>query len=173
LASAQQALDLNPRLARAWVLRAQAMQRSGQPRQALADYHRALSCDSDNREALLQVAQLHQQLNQPQRALVALQSLADTYPLGEEPQHVSFLTGLAYSAAGRHDDAAESFRRAARHNPTSEILFHLAEAELRAGRTQSARELAQQALAINPGHIASQQLLVRLAAAPEDGPQRR
>ncbi len=47
---AQQALDVNPRLAQAWLLRAQAMQRGHQPRQALADYHRALSCDRGNRK---------------------------------------------------------------------------------------------------------------------------
>jgi tetratricopeptide (TPR) repeat protein len=82
LACAQAALDLNPRLASAWVLRAETMRRADQPRQALADYHRALSCDRGNREALLQMAELHRQLNQPQRALVALQCLADTYPLG-------------------------------------------------------------------------------------------
>ncbi len=115
------------------------------------------------------MAELHRQLNQSQRALVALQSLADTYPLGEEPQHVSYLTGLAYAASGRHDDAVSSYRRAARHDPTPEILFRLAEAELEVGRPLLAHEAATQALALDPRHEPSLVLLERLAAAPIGG----
>jgi tetratricopeptide (TPR) repeat protein len=166
---AQAALDVGPKLARAWVLRAQAMQRGGQPRQALADYHRAIRCDPGNREALLQTAELHRQLDQPQRALAALQCLADTYPLGEEPQHVSYLSGLAYSSLDRHEDAVESYHRAARHSPTPEILFRLAEAELQLGRPLQARDAAQHALALDPRHEPSQTLLNRLAAVPAEG----
>jgi tetratricopeptide (TPR) repeat protein len=165
---AQQALDVDPKLARAWLLRAQTLARRGEPRQALADYHRALRCDPDNREALLKTAELHRQLNQPERALTVLQSLADTYRLGEEPQQVSFLSGLAYSALARHDDAIESFQRALRHAPTPEILCHLADAELQAGRPTQAREAATAALALDPGHQPSQALLNRLATAPSD-----
>jgi tetratricopeptide (TPR) repeat protein len=166
---AQHALDEDPRLARAWLLRAQAIERSGDARQALADYHRAIRCDPGNREALLQTAELHRQLDQPQRALAALQSLADTYPLGEEPQHVSYLSGLAYSSLQRHQDAVESYHRAARHNPTPEILFRLADAQWQLGRHAAAQEAASHALALDPGHEPSRSLLDRLAAAVAEG----
>jgi tetratricopeptide (TPR) repeat protein len=135
----------------------------------LADYHRALSCDRGNREALLQMGELYRQLDQPRRALVTLQSLVDTYPLGEEPQQVSYLMGLAYAALDRHDDAAQSYRRAARADPTVEILFRLAEAEWQAGRVTLACEAATQALALDPQHQPSHALLDRLAGLPADG----
>ena len=161
---AYQALDLDPSAPRAWLLRGQAMQRAGQPRQALADYHRALSDEPDNREALLQVAELYRQIGQPQRALATLQTLSDTYPWGEEPQHLFVLSGLAYGALGRHDDAVESFRTAARHEPTPEVLFHLAQAELAAGHPTQARDAATRALALQPQHPPSLALLEHLAS---------
>ena len=107
-----------------------------------------------------------------QRALVALQSLADTYPLGEEPQHVSYLMGLSYSALSRHDDAVESYSRAAKHNPNAEILFRLADAQFQSGRMAQARHTAGQALALNPQHQPCQMLLDRLASTGDDRLQR-
>lgn len=164
LAQAGQSLDLDPTQARAWLLRGQALQRAGHAQQALADYHRALSCDPDHRETLLHVAELYRQMGQPQRALATLQKLSDTYPWGEEPQQLFYLTGLAYSALGRHDDAVDSLRQAAEQQPTPEVLFHLAQAELAAGRTDRARQAAEQALVLEPRHAPSQALMQRIAA---------
>ena len=62
------------------------------------------------------------------------------------------LTGLAYASLGRHDDAAESYGRAARREPNPEVLFRLADAEFQAGRPDRAREAAAQALALDPRH---------------------
>lgn len=167
VACAHQALDLDPKFAPAWVLRAQAIHRGGQPRQALADYHRAISCQPGNRDALLQIAEVHRQLGQPDRALLALQCLADTYPLGEEPQQVSFLTGLAYAALGRQDDAIESYSRAARNNPTPEILAQLADCQLQAGQFDQSRQTVEHALALDPRHEPSRVIQEKLAAAAQ------
>jgi tetratricopeptide (TPR) repeat protein len=166
---AGQALDLDPQRAEAWILRGQAMRRAGDLRQALADFHRGLSCSPGDRDALLETAELYRQMNQPQRALASLHTLADTYPIGEEPQEVAFLSGLALTALGRHDEAIEQFQSAASEQPTPENFFRLAEAHLNAGRLEPARQAAQQALAIEPRHLASQQLLERMA----QGDQRR
>jgi tetratricopeptide (TPR) repeat protein len=172
LAMAQQSIDLDPRSPRGWVLRGRVMQQAGDARQALADFHRGLGCEPGNRDALLEIAELHRRAGQPQRALITLQALSDTYHLGEEPQQLFYLTGLAYGALGRHDEAAESFQAAARQQPTSEILFRLAEAELGAGRLLLARQAASQALALEPQHAPSQQLLERLALAEQNRLQR-
>jgi len=97
--SAQQALDLNPKLPAAWAIRGRVMLVGGQPQEALADFHRALGYAPGDRQILLEVAELYRQLSWPQRALATLHSLADTYSPGEEPQQVLYLMGLAYTAS--------------------------------------------------------------------------
>jgi tetratricopeptide (TPR) repeat protein len=173
--SAQQALDLDPKLAAAWAIRGRVMLAGGQPQEALADFLRALGYAPEDRQILLEVAELYRQLNWPQRALATLQSLADTYSPGEEPQQVLYLTGLAYTALGRYDDAVESLAAAtAVGAPTPEILSGLAEAELLAGHPAEAEAAAEHALLIQPRHPASLELLDRLRVARQpDAPPHR
>jgi tetratricopeptide (TPR) repeat protein len=169
--SVQQALDLDPKLASAWAVHGRAMMATGQPRQALADYLRALGYAPGDAKILIEVAELYRQLDQPERALQTLQVLADSYAPGEEPQQVLYLTGLAYSALGRPGDAVESFSAALiRDKPTPEILYRLGEAELLAGHQDEALNAVQQALAINPQHQPSRDLLnrIELARRPQD-----
>lgn len=167
--TAQAAVDLDPKLAEAWAIRGQVMRATGRPRQALGDYHRALGLAPDDRSVQLEIAELYRQLNEPQRALAALQSLADSYSPGEEPEEVLYLQGLAYAAMERWGDAATSFSAAARREPpTPEVLFHLARARLLAGDPAAAATAARQALALDPAHQASRELLdqVELVLAP-------
>lgn len=162
-AAVGEALDLNPQSAAAWALRGRVMLRAGQPRQALADLQRALAYAPDNRQILLDLAEVYRRLDEPQRALANLQSLADSYPPGEEPQQVLYLQGLAMSALGRHDDAVDCLARACgRDRPSPDLLARLAEAELAAGHAAEARSRAQQALLLDPRHAASLALLERL-----------
>jgi tetratricopeptide (TPR) repeat protein len=160
------ALDVNPTSASAWALRGRLMQQTGQPRQALADFYRALSYAPDNRDLLLNIAETYRVLGEPQRALVNLQTLADSYPPGEEPQQVLYLEGLALSALNRPADAIERLMVAReRAQATPEILVALAEAELKLGQENEARQNVQQALAIAPSHAPSRALLERLQVA--------
>jgi tetratricopeptide (TPR) repeat protein len=164
--SVQQALNLDPKLASAWAVRGRAMLASGQTRQALADYLRALGYAPGDSKILMEVAELYRQLDQPERALQTLQVLADSYAPGEEPQQVLYLTGLAYTALGRPGDAVESLSAALiRDKPTPEILYRLGEAELLAGHQDEAAKLVQQALAIDPQHQPSRELLNRIELA--------
>jgi len=173
--SAQHAIDLEPNLAGAWAVRGRVSRASGRPSEALADYHRALGLTPDDRTIQLEIAELYRELNQPRRALAALHSLADSYSVGKEPQQVLYLQGLAYEALERWDDAAESFSAAAvRERPTPEILFRLGQAELFAGRPAQAQAAVREALALDPGHEPSRELLdhVEFVLRP-DGPVRR
>lgn len=173
--NAQHAIDLNPKLATAWATRGRVARACGQSRQALADYHRALGLAPNDRTVQLEIAELYHQLGQPQQALAALHSLADSYSPGEEPQEVLYYQGLAYGALGRYEDAAESFSRASNcGRPSPEILYRLAEAELLGGRLPEAAAAARQALALDPGHQPSRQLLdhVRLTRQPDDTSRR-
>ena len=141
------ALRLDPKFAPAWTLRGRVASAAGQSRQALSDYQRAQSYAPDDHELALLIAEAYRQLNEPERALLALQSLADSYSPGEEPQQVLYLQGLALSALGRYDDAMRLLAAAAhRDHPTAEILCRLAEAELLAGRIAEAQTTVQQAI---------------------------
>jgi len=164
--SIERAIDLNPKSAESWAVRGRILQASGQFREALADFHRALGLAPDDRQVLLDVAELHRRLEQPHRALQALQSLAETYNPGEEPQQVLYLTGLAQLALARYDDAAESLALAAERGPTQpELLYRWAEAQWLCGRADQAAALAAQALQAAPDHQPSRELLQRIELA--------
>ena len=105
---------------------------------------------------------------------MTLQNLSDTYGPGEEPQQVLYLLGLAYEAAQRYDDAAESFTTAIQHGQaTPDLLYHLAEVQLAIGRPAAAANAAREAIAMDPQHQASRNLLGRLETAQQPtGPLR-
>ena len=168
--SAQNALDLDPKLPEAWAVRGRVRRREGQLRMALADYHRALGLAPDESEILMEVAELYTEMGRPQQSLAALHKVSNAWPPGAEPQRLLYLEGLSYSALGRYDEAVDSLSAAvARDNPTPDILFRLGEAELLAGRLTRAAAAAQQALFIEPGHQPSLGLLdrVRIARGPD------
>lgn len=161
---AQQAIAADTSQAQAWAVRARALRQSGDLRRALADCHRALALEPDNQEWLLEAAEVYRALGQPQRALAQLQTLLESYPVGEEPQQPLYLAGLACAALGRHEDAAQHFLAASqRGSPTPEILFRLAEAQLRTGQLEQAEASAQSALALDRNHAGCQNLLARVA----------
>ena len=112
------------------------------------------------------MAELYRALNQPQRALQTLQSLAETYSPGEEPADCLYLTGLAYVAARRTDDGIESFSAAlSRGTPTAELYCQLGQAQLLAGHPTEAAGAARQALTLDATHRASRDLLDRIELA--------
>jgi hypothetical protein len=105
--------------------------------------------------------------------LQSLQTLADSYTPGEEPQNVLYLTGAACLALSRYDEAVESMRAAvARGKPNSDLLCRLAEAEFLAGRSREAAATASEALALQPQHQPSLELLQRIDAAQQSQRER-
>jgi tetratricopeptide (TPR) repeat protein len=170
LDSAQRAVALDPNSSACWTSRARAAWQLGEARAALADCHRALAIEPESRELLWLSAELYRELGQPQRALANLQSLMETYPVGEEPPQALFLAGLAYAALGRYDNAIQSYQAArGRGRPDAELLFRLAEAQWHAGRTAQAAAAAREALALSPQHLPSRELLNHIAAVDAGG----
>ncbi len=160
---AEDAIDLDPKLVPAWVVRGRIARAVGDYRAALADFHRALGGAPDDQGILLEVAEVYRELNRPQRALATLHRLSDTYAPGEEPQQVLYLEGLACLALGRNTDAAEKLALAAsRDRPSAEILYRLSQAELAAGRPELAAAAARHALDLDPQHAASREILARI-----------
>jgi tetratricopeptide (TPR) repeat protein len=138
--------------------------------QALADLHRAAGYDPGDRQVISETAAVYRSLGQPQRALESMQSLVETYSPGEEPQQVLYWTGLDYLALRRYDDAAASLTTAlSRDRPTAELLFSLGQAQYGCGRTEYASAALQQALAIDPQHARSRQLLAEIQVAQQGG----
>jgi tetratricopeptide (TPR) repeat protein len=167
---ADEALRLDPKFAAAWALRGRVAAATGQPRQALANFQRALGYAPEDHELTILVAETYRQLNEPERALAALQSLADNYTPGDEPQQVLYLEGLAMMALRRYDDATRSLSQAAnRDRPTPEILYRLAEAEMLNGRVGEAQNTLQEVLALAPDHAPSRALQARMAMATPAG----
>jgi tetratricopeptide (TPR) repeat protein len=168
---AERALELAPRLPAAWTMRGRVLQANGQAREALAAYHRALGYGPADRSIPLEIAELYGQIGEPQRALVTLQTLAEAYSPGEEPQRVLFLEGLAHQALERYEEAIESFSAAnARIPPSPEALYHLAECQLALGRPRGAAAAAREALALAPHDQASRELLSRIELAQQPYP---
>lgn len=169
-AMAEEALSLDPKFATAWALRGRVAAALGKPRAALGDYQRALGYAPDDHEMAILVAEAYRQLNLPQRALVALQSIGDKYAPGDQPQRVLYLEGLALVALGRYDEATSNLTQAARKDrPSAKILCALAEAQLLAGNVATAQSSVQEALALEPGHAASRALSARIAATRSRG----
>ncbi len=180
-----QALKNNFKLAAAWRVRGRVFRAVGdqllaagnrdQARaayvQALNDLHRAAGYDASDRQVIGETAAVYRSLAQPQRALESMQSLAETYSPGDEPQQVLYLTGLDYMALHRYDDAAASLSAAlARGRPTPELLYSLAQAQYRGGHAQEAADSLQRALVIDPQHLLSRQLLGQIEVARQGGP---
>lgn len=162
----QRAIEADSKDPSAWTLRGRLRRKSGELREALADYHRALGYRPDDRETLIEVAEVYRELNQPLRALATLQTLSDSYPPGEEPPEVLYLTGLAYSALSRHAEAIDCLTQVLeRSSATTEVLYRLAEAQLRSGRETEARETASRILAIAPGDARGVALIERIDLA--------
>lgn len=165
-AEADRAIDLDPHLASGWVVRAHIEQQAGELTEALADLHRALSCDTAQSEVLLEIAEIYRQLGEPQRALMSLQSVAQTYAPGAEPPQVLYLSGLAYSALGRYEDALLAYRAASdRGGANPELAFRAGETLYLAQQPEAARHALHEALAMDPGHAPSRQLLERIDVA--------
>jgi tetratricopeptide (TPR) repeat protein len=166
LHNAEAAIDLNPKLADGWAVRGDVMLSTGQFEEALADYHRALGYAPNDRKILLQIARLYHQTNRPDRELATLQSLADSYSPGEEPQDVLRRLGAAMVAMGRYDDGIQTLTTALdRGNPTPEILYNLSEAEMSVGNLDRATLAARESLSLQPNHQPSRQILDRLETA--------
>ncbi|HWB10741.1 MAG TPA: tetratricopeptide repeat protein [Pirellulales bacterium] len=166
----QRGIDADSKNPAAWTLRGRLRRQAGERREALADYHRALGYRPDDRETLLEAAEVYRELNQPLRALATLQNLSDTYPPGEEPPQVLYLTGLAYGALGRHAEAVECLSLLRdRGAATTDALCQLAEAQCEVGRESEARHTAAQILAAAPGERRAVALLERLDVARHKG----
>jgi tetratricopeptide (TPR) repeat protein len=137
----REAVRVAPRSEKAWRLHGQVALARGRPEEALADYHRALAFAPDDRDLILETAEIYRRLGRPQRALATLAILGESYPPNQTPPHVLALEGMAQEALDRPTDAIESYRQAvARGLESQDVATRLANLEQAAveGRPQAA-----------------------------------
>ncbi len=137
----REAVRVAPRSEQAWRLHGQVAMARGRPEEALADYHRALAFAPDDRDLILDTAEIYRRLGRPQRALATLAILGESYPPNQTPPHVLALEGMAQEALDRPTDAIESYRQAvARGLESQDVATRLANLEQAAveGRPQAA-----------------------------------
>jgi tetratricopeptide (TPR) repeat protein len=171
LKRADKAISLNPRLASAWALRGRVYWRMDDTDRALADLQRSLQFAPDSSDVLMDLAAIYRQRGQHDRCLTTLHHLLDTYPPGQATQLAYWMEGLTLADLGRPEQAVESLETANRQGPANaDVLYYLAQAQLACGRPADATTAAQQALAVNPQHAPSRQLLTQLAVrtSPEE-----
>jgi len=161
---AEHAIRLNPKSAAAWALRGRIHMRMNKMDRALADFQRALEYAPKDRNVLHEIAEIYQKIGQPTRCLTTLHQLIETFPPGQAPQQVLMWEGVTLRELGRGRQAAESLAAASRAGPPNiEILSQLAQVQAALGENVAAQQAAQQALAIDPSHAPSRELIARLA----------
>ena len=73
---------------------------------------------------------------------------------------------MAYSAVGRYPEAVDCLSQAQTHGPaTPELLYRLADAQLKAGHPSAARQTAARLLSLDPRHASGLALAERIDLA--------
>ncbi|MCS7237363.1 MAG: tetratricopeptide repeat protein [Thermoguttaceae bacterium] len=116
-----EAIELQPNLPKAWVVRGRLLARRGEYRTALAAYSRALALAPDDQEARVEMARIHRCLGEPHKALVVLQALSSSFLPGETPAPILFELAQAYAEMGRIPEASEAALAAKRADPGNPV----------------------------------------------------
>jgi len=160
---AEKALQSNRQLACAWALKGDVHRQRGEFDHALADYHRSLSYKGYCPHVQLGLAAIYREQNRPRRALATLEVMGEHYSPDDGPVELLIEQGLALKALGRYDRAVEVLTAATRRgNPSADLLYQLAEAQLAAGDKAGARLALVAALSQQPTHGPSQKLSQRI-----------
>lgn len=167
---AEEAIALDPTLAEAWALRGRVFKHRGEPERALADLQQALRYDGDAIDTLVDAAEIQLQLGRPQRCLTTVQQAIERSPQGPQSRRAYWVSGLAYRAVNRPEDAVASLYAASLGGaPNAVLLYELASAQQAAGRAEEATATVRQALAADGEHAPSRALLAQLAARDATG----
>jgi tetratricopeptide (TPR) repeat protein len=161
---AERAIQSNAQLASAWALQGKVEQAQGVRSEALANFHRALTLQPHFPEVQLALADIYAEQGRAQRCLATLQSLADAFPPDQVPVEVLTRQGLVLREMGRHLDATRVLAQAVdQGNPSAELLYQLAQAQLLSGDTASASRAVIAGLERDPQHAGCRTLSDQLA----------
>lgn len=136
---ANKVVDLSPKSVAGWELRGKANRELGAKEEALLDFQRAAHFSVDDRDLLLQIATLQNDLEDYDSGLATWQYLERLYPTNHEPAAVFAGKGHAYIGLGLYADAEAAYEVAARYDP-GEPLYRarLAETSILQGKYDAA-----------------------------------
>ena len=136
---AQTCLEHNQRLASGWLLKGKIKAANGNLQAALGDYQRALGIDADREDIRLEVVRTYQHLDQPLRALSAVEQLLEKYPLDRQPEEAILAKCDSLQKLQQFSPAIEILESAStRKDVSSQIFISLANVQQSAGRSPAA-----------------------------------
>jgi tetratricopeptide (TPR) repeat protein len=176
---AELALELDHRFAPAWALKGTTSLAKGDYDSALADFQCAAGIDGNLPGIQLSIVQTYQRLNQPLRALSAVEQLLSRYPPDQQPESALIAKSVALVELKQLSPAIEVLTRASeRESVSAEVFLRLGQAQLLAGQASQARltlTLAKQAFPQQPEFetLLAQLQSDQTSVASLDLPQRR
>lgn len=114
---ANKAVDLSPKSVACWELRGKVNHELDRPHDALLDFQRAAHFSVDDRDLLLQIATLQNELQDYDSGLATWQCLERLYPTNHEPAAIFAGKGESYVGLGLYADAETAYAVAVRYDP--------------------------------------------------------
>lgn len=156
---ANKIIDLTPKSSYGWELRGKAYHVLDKPKDALADFQRAVHFSVDDRSLLHDIASIQNELSDYDNALATWQYLEQLYPTNREPAVVFAGKGQAYLGLGLLADAQNAYEVAVRFAPHEpEYRVKLAQTALARGDFQRANSVIAESKAIMPNQPEFQRL---------------
>ncbi|MEM8735868.1 MAG: tetratricopeptide repeat protein [Planctomycetota bacterium] len=137
---------------RAWALKGAVHKARQEYEDSLDCYQLALTHDSGDAQARIEVAEIYRSLGKPHRALATIEYLADGHTMGALPARAWMLKGQALSDLGEQTDAQDCLRQASMYadpNDTN-LLLQLATEQHKSGNSGEARLLLGMVLRNSP-----------------------
>lgn len=152
LESAEQAVELNPRLAVGRVTLGEIYRRTGRFDEATVQFQRALELDPLNAQARSGLARVYVAIGQEKRAEELYRRAVSARP--DDWRNHSAL-GVFYHRMGRLDEAIEEFERVEQLTPNNPLNYrNLGGVLISAGRYDEARSALQRSIEITPSAAA-------------------
>jgi tetratricopeptide (TPR) repeat protein len=162
---AEKGISGNHRLASAWLLTGKIKAKQGDQKSAMESYQRALGIDGTREDVQLEIVKTYQRMNQPLRALSAVEQLLEKYPEERQPEVALVAKSTALLQLNQISPAIEVLEFASRRKDASEKIFaDLAQAQLRAGRNNQAQETLARAQQSYPNGSLVAELSNRLSS---------
>jgi tetratricopeptide (TPR) repeat protein len=165
-AALSRVLQLNAAYPEALMLMGTLSERMGRDEAALGAYYQLLAGNPDNIEAKLRIAGIHLRSDKPENAAHVLRSICQCNEASQQQKcDAQWQLGRAYARQERWPEACETMSSAVgrRQLTTADEWCELANVRFRAGDAAGAREAADQALALEPGHRSAIVLAQHLA----------
>ncbi|MEX2286580.1 MAG: tetratricopeptide repeat protein [Planctomycetaceae bacterium] len=152
------ALELDPKLTNALLLKSQLAERNHNDQQALEVCHRVLAAEPENAEAQLRIAGIHLRSSQPDRAAPLLRAICQsTQATAAQKADAYWSLGISYGQQRRWADAASALAAACknREKVSADEWYRLAYAYFLADDDERASAALSRAFALEPAHAAS------------------